>query len=54
MVRNGTWMKPNPDQETIIALKAQIFSEKKGGPKKTGERPNGTWCGTFANCITLY
>jgi hypothetical protein len=26
-------MKPDPDQETIIALKAQIAAKKKGRPK---------------------
>jgi hypothetical protein len=33
-------MKPDPDHETIIALKAQLFSQNKGEgiPKKLGKR----------------
>jgi predicted RNA-binding Zn-ribbon protein involved in translation (DUF1610 family) len=40
MVKDGVWMKPDPDHETIIALKAQLFSQNKGegGPKKSGKR----------------
>jgi hypothetical protein len=38
MVKDGVWMKPDPDHETIIALKAQLFSQNKGGPKLSGKR----------------
>jgi hypothetical protein len=38
MVKDGVWMKPDPDHETIIALKAQLFSQKKEEGKKGGKR----------------
>ncbi len=49
MIKDGVWMKPDPDHETIMALKAQLFSQKKGGPKKTGrkyDKNNDKWKNT--------
>jgi hypothetical protein len=36
-------MKPDPDQETIIALKAQIAAKKKGRPKGNEIKKNEQW-----------
>jgi hypothetical protein len=38
MVKDGVWMKPDPDHETVIALKAQLFSQQKEEGKKMGKR----------------
>jgi hypothetical protein len=34
MIKDGIWMKPDQDQETIIALKAQIDAKKQRKPGK--------------------
>jgi hypothetical protein len=38
MVKDSIWMKPDADQETIIALKAQIETRQQ---RKTGKIPQG-------------
>jgi hypothetical protein len=40
MIKDGTWMKPDPGHKTIVALKAQHLSQKKGEPKEAGRKDN--------------